>query len=156
MSDDNIVRLDTDSLPGSHGHLGGLVFGNLTGEDWHKIFNLGQRLEFMHGDVILEQNQKNDSLYFISDDQVRIERREDGGSRELARLGVASVFGEMSFLEKSNISAGVIADGHVVALKINGDDIEGLIEEDAEFGRRFYRSIAVSLSRRLRATNLLL
>ncbi len=58
----------------------------------------------------------------------------------------------MSFLEKSKISVCVIADSHVVVLKIPGDDLETLIAEDVEFGQRFYRSVAVTLSRRLRAT----
>jgi CRP-like cAMP-binding protein len=73
----------------------------------------------------------------------------------LAALGAAAVFGEMSFLEKSKISASVIADGHVAVVRIPGTDFENPIAGDVEFGQRFYRSIAVTLSRRLRATNIL-
>ncbi|MBT3551239.1 MAG: cyclic nucleotide-binding domain-containing protein [Rhodospirillaceae bacterium] len=153
MSDDNIVNLDFDKVPDGQQAMGGLVLGNLTGEDWHSLFNLGQRLEFMQDDVILEQNQVNDSLYFITDGRVRIERAENGETTQLAEIGVASIFGEMSFLEKSKISASVIADGHVVVLKIFGVGLDNLIAEDVEFGQRFYRSIAVTLSRRLRTTN---
>ena len=147
MSDDNIVNLDFDKVPDGQQAMGGLVLGNLTGEDWHSLFNLGQRLEFMQDDVILEQNQVNDSLYFITDGRVRIERAENGETTQLAEIG------EMSFLEKSKISASVIADGHVVVLKIFGVGLDNLIAEDVEFGQRFYRSIAVTLSRRLRTTN---
>ena len=130
MSDDNIVNLDFDKVPDGQQAMGGLVLGNLTGED-----------------------QVNDSLYFITDGRVRIERAENGETTQLAEIGVASIFGEMSFLEKSKISASVIADGHVVVLKIFGVGLDNLIAEDVEFGQRFYRSIAVTLSRRLRTTN---
>ena len=54
------------------------MLGNLTGEDWHNLFNLGERIEFLQGDVILEQNQLNDSLYFVTDGSVRIERADAG------------------------------------------------------------------------------
>lgn len=153
MSDDNVVNLDFDKLPDGQQAKGGLVLGNLTGADWHNLFGLGERFEFMQGDVILEQNQVNDSLYFITDGRVRIERLDDGETTQLAEIGVASIFGEMSFLEKSKISASVIADSYVAVLKIHGGDLEALIAEDVEFGQRFYRSVAVTLSRRLRATN---
>lgn len=155
MSDDNVVNLDFDKVPDGQQAIGGLVLGKLTGADWHNLFNLGQRLEFMHDDVILEQDQVNDSLYFITDGQVRIERAEYGETIQLAEIGVASIFGEMSFLEKSKISASVISDSHVVVLKIHGAGLENLIAEDVEFAQRFYQSIAVTLSRRLRATNTL-
>jgi CRP/FNR family cyclic AMP-dependent transcriptional regulator len=153
MSDDNVVNLDFNKLPGGQQAMGGLVLGDLTGADWHNLFNLGQRLEFMQDDVILEQNQVNDSLYFITDGRVRIERADNGEISALAEIGVANIFGEMSFLEKSKISASVIAESHVVVLKIPGVGLQALIAEDVEFGQRFYRSVAVTLSRRLRATN---
>ena len=153
MSDDTVVNLDFDKLPGGHQASGGLVLGNLTGEDWHNLFNLGERIEFLQGDVILEQNQLNDSLYFVTDGSVRIERADAGETKLLAELSVAAIFGEMSFLEKSKINTSVIADSHVVVLKIPGADLENLIAEDTEFGQRFYRSVTVTLSRRPRATN---
>ena len=65
MSDDTVVNLDFDKLPGGHQASGGLVLGNLTGEDWYNLFNLGERIEFLQGDVILEQNQLYDSLCFV-------------------------------------------------------------------------------------------
>jgi hypothetical protein len=54
MSDDNVVNLDFNKFPGGQQAMGGLVLGDLTGADWHNLFNLGQRLEFMQDDVILE------------------------------------------------------------------------------------------------------
>ena len=84
---------------------------------------------------------------------MRIERADAGETKLLAELSVAAIFGEMSFLEKSKINTSVIADSHVVVLKIPGADLENLIAEDTEFGQRFYRSVTVTLSRRPRATN---
>ena len=54
ISDDNVVNLGFDKLPGGQQAIGGLVLGNLTCEDWHNLFSLGERLEFMQGDAILE------------------------------------------------------------------------------------------------------
>ncbi|NQV57416.1 MAG: cyclic nucleotide-binding domain-containing protein [Rhodospirillales bacterium] len=155
MSDDKVINLGFGNMPNDRAYLGGLVFGKLTGEDWQVIFDNGIRDEYMRNELILQQGQQNETLYFISDGEVRIERKEGGKILEMARLGIASVFGEMSFLEKSEVSADVVADCHVVILKADGPTIEKLIERDPEFGLRFYHSIAVSLSRRLRATNAL-
>ena len=73
--------------------MGGLVLRNLTGGDWHNLFNLVERLKFMQDDVILEQNQVNGSLYFITDGRVRIERDDNGETTQLAEIGIASIFG---------------------------------------------------------------
>ena len=85
--------------------------------------------------------------------QVRIERTVGDKTVEIARLANGSVFGEMSFLDKAGASASVVADGSVGVIHIKNEDIDELIEGDPAFGSRFYHSLAITLSRRLRATN---
>lgn len=71
----------------------------------------------------------------------------------IAKLGSGSIFGDMSFIEDEVTSASVIADGTVEILRIDEDLIDQLIEADPSFAGRFYHSLAITVSRRLRKAN---
>ena len=96
----------------------------------------------------------NRTLYFLLDGQVRIERRTDNAVTVLANFPSGCIFGEMSFLDGDAVSADVITS-MVEVLKFDKADLDELVNPDQSFGLRFFQSLALGLSRRLRATNLL-
>ncbi len=55
--------------------------------------------------------------------------------------------------QRSGVLAGLVADGQVEILIVLGPDLEALETSDTGFSARSYKSIATTLSRRLRATN---
>jgi CRP-like cAMP-binding protein len=160
--DDDSTRpltLPDELIPNVRRGLGGLVFHKLDAADWQNLFANGQTRTYRDGEYICREGDEGDSLFFVADGEVRVLARTLGGSGapfELARLATGSVFGEMSFLDRAKISATVAADGQVEVVRLYTKDIERLIAHDPDFGLRFFRSLAVTLSRRLRGANRLI
>jgi len=129
------------------------VFSKLNVSDWGAFFRAGVRLDFDHNAIILREGQPGDAIYFLTEGEVRVEQKSFNVSIELARISAGSIFGEMSFLDGANVSASVIAEGYVELVRVADRDLKVLIDEDPQFAIHFYESLAVTLSRRLRATN---
>lgn len=137
----------------SFGGFGLDVLNKLTVPDWVAFFKAGRRVTFLHDDFILKAGQVNESIYFLADGETRVEISNDDKLIELARLSTGSLFGEMSYLEKSIVSANVIAEGKAEVICVDKNAMTTLFEEIPGLSERFYHSLAVTLSRRLRATN---
>lgn len=129
------------------------TFEEMDSSDFQLIFERGKRLSFVRNAVILQQEQKNDALFVVTQGTVRIERRHEDSITELAILGPWTVFGEMSYLDKMPVSANVIADDYATLIRIDGADLEEFITQVPGFAHRFFQSLAITLSRRLRATS---
>lgn len=129
------------------------TFEKMESSDFQLIFEHGNRISFPRNSVILQQNQENNSLYVVTQGKVRIERHHDDAVTELAVLGPWSVFGEMSYLDKLPVSADVITDEFTTLIRIDGPDIEEFITHVPGFAHRFYQSLAITISRRLRMTS---
>jgi CRP-like cAMP-binding protein len=129
------------------------VFNKLDVRDWGSFFRIGVRLDFDHNATILREGQPGDAVFFLAEGEVRIEQKNSNVSIELARLSSGSIFGEMSFLDGANVSASVIAEGHIELVRVANSDLKNLMDEDSRFASHFYQSLAVTLTRRLRATN---
>lgn len=159
MSQEKANQDNVPQLPSVEEYAGGggiEILNKLTANDWGSFFLHGEREDHVHDSIILTQGQLGSAVYFILEGEVRIEQIIEDKLTELARLGPGSIFGEMSFLDNAPVSASVVADGVVGILKITSDIMENLLTEDSGFGTRFYNSLALTLSRRLRATNKLL
>lgn len=129
------------------------TLNQLTTEDWETLIAKAEYRRYTFNDVILTQGAVSEALFIITDGEVRVERSDSSGTWQLARLGTGAVFGEMSMLDKSGATADVVADGQVEILTVPGPALEALAASDLGFSSRFYRSLATTLSRRLRATN---
>jgi CRP-like cAMP-binding protein len=128
------------------------IFPHLTRDDWHAIFDHGDFVSFDDRAIILHEDVQNSALFYIDEGEVRIVRHEWGREIELARLGPGSVFGEMSMLENAPVGAAVIADGCVDAIRIERAELEQVLGQDDKLAKRFFRSLAETVAKRLRAT----
>jgi len=137
----------------SVGGVGLEILNKLGVQDWVAFFKCGSRQEFQDGETILRAGMQNDAVFFVADGEVRVLRHDGDEPVMLARLAAGSLFGEMSFLDKTIVSADIVAEGRVEVFRVEGRDLQDLIDTNAEFGKRFYHSLAVTLSRRLRSTN---
>ena len=129
------------------------TFEKMESSDFQLIFEHGNRMSVLKNAVILKQGQANDALFVITQGMVRIERHQDGSTNELAMLGPWSVFGEMSFLDKQPVSANVTATEPTTLIRIDGANIEEFVSDVPGFAHRFYQSLAITISRRLRVTS---
>ena len=75
------------------------------------------------------------------------------GEMKLASLQPGDVCGEMSFLENSNASASVVASKVSTIEFLSADELHGIFAAFPHLASRFYRSMALTLSRRLRTTS---
>ena len=65
-------------------------------------------------------------------------------------IGPGEVCGEISFIDELPATADVVAKDAVEAFYLDRPTVQGLFELFPHLGSRFYRSLASSLSRRLR------
>ncbi|MHC4845110.1 MAG: protein kinase domain-containing protein [Planctomycetota bacterium] len=90
---------------------------------------------YADGEVMLAQDRPGTGLFIVAEGEADVLLRdESGASRELARVGVGEVFGEMSLLTKQPATADVVARGPVRTLHIGTEDFERIAREHPELG----------------------
>jgi extracellular factor (EF) 3-hydroxypalmitic acid methyl ester biosynthesis protein len=141
---------DAAGKPGSLGE----TLGHLTPDDRRRLDELGRRLSFSRGQRILAEGDVGHGLFLVHSGYVRVERIESGAGIALARFGPGQIFGEMAFVEETPGAASVIADEDVKVDAFDQPALRGLLDSDAAFAARFYRSLASALAHRLRLTSL--
>jgi CRP-like cAMP-binding protein len=119
----------------------------LTGNDWALIADRSQVLTFNKEEVLIQVGMQPHQLFFILSGRARIESTP---GVKVAEITVADVCGEMSFLEGSVASARVVADSALDTLAIEWTALHRLFDLYPHLGSRFFRSLALNLSRRLR------
>jgi CRP-like cAMP-binding protein len=119
----------------------------LTANDWALIMDKAARQSFAKGDELFQFGKQNPNIFFIVKGSASVlsARR-----WQIAIVCPGEVLGEMAFLEGTNASATVVADEPVEVYSVSWHTLRKLFELYPHMGSRFYRSIAVSLSRRLR------
>jgi len=68
----------------------------------------------------------------------------------MRKIGPGEICADMSFLEDAPASARVIAEVEIDAYHLDHRTLHSLFELFPHLGSRFYRSLAMNLSRRLR------
>ena len=129
-----------------------LVFlGILDDKDLEWIIRSGERRDIPTGSVLVHEGKQIDSVFLLLDGLLSVTTGVLGG-KELARLAVGEIVGEMSFVDSRPPSATVTALRDSSVLVISRVDLSTKLEEDVDFAARFYRAMAVFLSDRLRST----
>jgi CRP-like cAMP-binding protein len=123
----------------------GLVY--LTPNDWALIVDKACRVAFRKGQVLVHRGKRTNGVYLLVKGTARVQIAAQAGSPE---IGPGEICGEMSFLEDAPASANVVADNDVEAYHLDRPTLESLFELFPHLASRFYRSLAMNLSRRLR------
>ena len=129
------------------------VYNKLTIQNWSGMFKLGERQYILPKTKTLSAGDTNQTLYFLLDGQVRTGHHAEDAVTVLANFPSGCIFGEMLILDGDAVSADVITTSMVEVLKFDKADLDELVNTDQSFGLRFFQSLALALSRRLRATN---
>jgi|SRR5579872_6658766 len=120
---------------------------HLTPNDWILIVDKSKPKTFAAGETMLEPGKLRGMVYLLVKGKARIEGE---GKIHISQIEAGEICGEMSFLENRLASAWVIADETVEAYGIDWGSLHELFELYPHLASRFYRSLAVNLSRRLR------
>jgi len=119
----------------------------VTQKDWMLIVDRFKRTTFMKDDVLIQAGKQSKTLYLLVKGIARVE---SATKAPIARLEPGEVCGEMSFLENGVASAQVVSTGNLEVCAIEWSALLDLFELYPHLGSRFYRSLAVNLSRRMR------
>lgn len=131
------------------------TFPKLTENERQSLVDAGFVTSFNSGDIIIAEGNSVNTLMFIKTGNIRVTRAFlDNLNAEFAGpLGPGEVVGEMSFMDGQGASASLIADGQTEILEIPRDAVFDMINSDTSFAARFYESLFLDLSRKLRSTN---
>ena len=119
----------------------------LTDNDWSLFADRAKQVSFKPGEKLIEERKMNHTILLLIRGKAKVENK---AQTKIAEITQGEIAGEMSFLERIPASASVIAETDVEALAIGWKELEDLFELFPHLASRFYRSLAVNLSRRLR------
>lgn len=119
---------------------------HLTSNDWKLIIDRAKQVQFKKNEDLIRQGKQINVVYLVASGKVNVTVL----GTPLAQIGPGQVCGEMAFLDKSVASATATAAEDVVAYALEWKDLTDLFELFPHLASRFYRSLAVNLSRRLR------
>ncbi len=123
----------------------GLVY--LTANDWTLIADKATRLQFKAGDPIVQKGKRTHGVFLMLKGMASVQIAYQG---TFPTVGPGEVCGEISFIDELPATANVVAKGPVEAYYLDRQTLLSLFELFPHLGSRFYRSLASSLSRRLR------
>ena len=119
----------------------------VTPNDWTLIVDRAKRVAFKKNDPLIQSGKQQKTVYLLIKGNAKVE---SSSKVLIAELEPGEICGEMAFLENGIASASVTAASDVEACAIEGAALLDLFELYPHLGSRFYRSLAVNLSRRLR------
>jgi CRP-like cAMP-binding protein len=121
----------------------------LTANDWVLIGDHAKRVTFLPRQMLIRAALPTEAVFVIVSGTARVEV----GGKQIASLGAGAVCGEMGFLDGRPASASVVAETEVEAERLPAGKLREIFDTFPSIGHRFYKSIAVNLSKRLRDTS---
>jgi HEAT repeat protein len=122
------------------------IFGDLLPEDLEQVARIAREQWFPDRTVIFRQGEAGDVMFIIVSGRVQVVRSVNGKDQLLAQRGPGDFVGEMAIIDSAPRSAGLLTQGDVRMLAIEGEAFKSILRERPEV------SLAVlhSLSHRLR------
>ncbi len=131
------------------------AFPDLTDDQKSRLGEVASEKLFASGEIIIQQETVHDFLAVVIEGNARVlQKSYDQNNVEFTGpLGPGDVFGEMSFIDCQPSSATLVADGDLRVLCFDREAVAKMIDNDHEFGARFYHSVLLTMCRRIRKTN---
>lgn len=123
----------------------GLLF--LTPNDFTLLADKAARMQFKAGESIVQKGKRTHGVYLLLTGTADVRLP---GPAASPVIGPGEVCGEISFIDELPATASVVARDAVEAYYLDRPTLQSLFELFPHIGSRFYRSLASSLSRRLR------
>ncbi len=126
------------------------LLGVLDDRDIEWLAQNGTRQHASAGTELITENQPIESLYIVLDGELSV--CVQSTRMEIARLHAGEIVGELSLVDTQPSSASVISVTDSWLLSIPRELLSLRLSKDVAFAARFYHSIAMFLSERLRTT----
>ncbi|NUN65554.1 cyclic nucleotide-binding domain-containing protein [Pseudanabaena biceps] len=128
-----------------------LFFSELNNSDLDWFVQKGKKETIQPDRLLIREGQVSDALYIVVSGSfsVVIESQE---LKELAKISVGEIVGEVSFIDTRPPLASVRSLEECVVLSLPRMQLLSKLQQDISFSSRFYRAICLCLSDRLRGT----
>jgi len=127
------------------------VLGQLSDNDIEWMINNGSKHSLRQGDYLVQQGEMIEHIHIVLAGGFRIFNRANP-ELSIAHIGSGEIVGEMSFLDERPPSVSAIATEASSVYSISLEKMKRYMEVDTRFAARFYYSIGLFLSDRLRKT----
>jgi len=124
------------------------LFGELNDSDVDWLITCGRREDVALGATLIQQGQRIGALYIVLEGAFNV--RVIGKSEPIGVVGPGEILGEMSFLDSRGASTTIEAATPSRVYSVGREALSARLKEDAGFAARFYRSLCIFLSHRLR------
>ncbi len=104
---------------------------------------------FSANEIIIKQGDAAQGIYIMNEGTIIVEQ--DG--MILARLGPGEIFGEMSYIEGKPVSATIVSESESKIALISVPKANELLTTYPDLASRFFKTLVVNLSSRLRNTS---
>ncbi len=128
------------------------VFQFLTSDDLRLLAEKAKRVTYATGEIVLSEGHETKGIFVLRSGRVKIEKRLSKPPHTITTLGPGEVFGEVSFVDSQLASASVVAIEAAEADVLEKADVFSLLTSVPGLSSRFYQSLALKLTERLRAT----
>jgi CRP-like cAMP-binding protein len=115
--------------------------------DW--LSGAGQRIKVAKGTQLIKLGENLKQVFIVLDGELSVQTNK---GFELAKVSTGEILGEMSLVDSRPPSASVVVLQDAVVLALNKSVLQTKLDLDTGFSSRFYRSIAIFLSERMRST----
>jgi CRP-like cAMP-binding protein len=129
------------------------LLGQLNDSDLEWLIAQGTRECIPAGKTLIQAGQPASAVYLVLDGSLTV-ALPGLRPKDYPRIGCGDILGEISFVDDQPPSATVTAAEPAAVLAIPRQDLAARLEQDSGFAARFYRSLALVLSHRLRALTL--
>jgi len=127
------------------------VLGQLSDSDIEWMIKNGSKHFVKEGAYLAKQGEAIENIHIILSGRFRI-FSEENPDLNIAQIDSGEIIGEMSFLDERPPSVSVIATESSSVYSISLERMKQYMEVDTRFAARFYYSIGLFLSDRLRKT----
>lgn len=129
------------------------LFSELTPDEMNLVSGLMRERTVRAGRYIVHEGEEAFSVFAVEHGSVDVVKETDEGSNpKITELSDGSIFGEVAFFDHPARSAGVIAHDDVQIFELKYKDLEEIAKTNPTLGLKLYRSMAHSLSRKVRKT----
>lgn len=127
------------------------ILGQLSDSDIEWMIDNGTKKSVKQGEYLVKQGEPIENIYIVLSGGFRIFNIENP-DMNIATINSGEIVGEMSFLDERPPSVSVMATEPSSVYRISLERMKQRMEVDTRFAARFYYSIALFLSDRLRKT----
>ena len=124
------------------------ILGQLSDTDVDWLAGMGQRIQVVKGTELIKFGVEISNLYIVLEGELSIQTNK---GFELAKISSGEILGEMSLVDSRPPSASVLVLQDATLLELDKVVLQEKLDMDTGFSSRFYRSIAIFLSERMRS-----